>query len=235
MAGNGRFYAEVSVAERQGGLAVLLDGKPLRTPARAPLVVPAAVLAEAIAEEWRGQGEKLDAATLRLTRLANTAIDRIRPDPAPLVGQLVGYGASDLLCYRAAAPAGLAERQAEAWQPLLDWAAARYGARLAVTADLSPVAQDPAHLAALGAALGAYDAFALAGVAEAVGILGSLVLGLALAAGRLDGAAAFDLSRIDEQFQIAQWGEDWEAARRAERLRADLLLAERFIRLAAAP
>lgn len=227
-----RFYTEVSVAGRDGGFAVLLDGKPLHTPGRASMILPAAPLAEAIAAEWRAQGETLDPGTLKLTRLANTAIDRVRPGPAPLVEQVAGYGATDLLCYRAASPQALAERQSAAWQPLLDWAVARHGARLAVTSDVAPIEQDRRALAALRGAVARYDAFVLAGLGEAVGVLGSLILSLALADRRIDGEEAFALSRIDERFQIEQWGEDWEAGVRADRLLADLLAAERLMRLA---
>jgi chaperone required for assembly of F1-ATPase len=232
MAASRRFYSEVSVADRDDGFAVLLDGKLLHTPARAPVVLPAAPLAEAVAEEWRAQGETLDPAALRLTRLANTAIDRIRPDPAPLVEQVVGYGACDLLCYRVAAPHALVERQAAAWQPMLDWASARYGIRFTISSDLFPITPDESALAALRAAVARYDAFALAGLGEAVGVLGSLVLALALADRRIDGSEAFALSRVEEQFQIEQWGEDREARGRADRLLVDLLAAERLLRLA---
>lgn len=231
--GSKRFYSEVSVAGRDGGFAVLLDGKPLHTPARAPMILPGAPLAEAVAAEWRAQGETLDPASLTLTRLANTAVDRIRPDPAPLVEQVVGYGACDLLCYRAAAPHALVERQAAAWQPMLDWAAARYGIRFAISSDLFPITPDDCVLARLRTAVAGHDAFALAGLGEAVGVLGSLVLTLALADGRIDGIEAFALSRVDERFQAEQWGEDWGARMRADRLLADLLAAERLLRLAA--
>jgi chaperone required for assembly of F1-ATPase len=169
---------------------------------------------------------------LRLTRLANTAIDGIRPDPAPLVEQVVGYGACDLLCYRVAAPHALVERQAAAWQPMLDWAAARYGIRFTISSDLFPITPDEPALAALRAAVTRYDAFALAGLGEAVGVLGSLVLALALADRRIEGSEAFALSRVEEQFQIEQWGEDREARVRADRLLVDLLAAERLLRLA---
>ncbi len=232
MAASRRFYSEVSVAGRDDGFAVLLDGKLLHTPACAPVVLPALPLAEAVAAEWRGQGETLDPAVLRLTRLANTAIDRIRPDPAPLVEQVVGYGACDLLCYRVAAPHALVERQAAAWQPMLDWATARYGICFMVSSDLFPITPDDSALVALRAVVARYDAFVLAGLGEAVGVLGSLVLALALADRRIDGSEAFGLSRVEERFQIEQWGEDWEARTRADRLLADLLAAERLIRLA---
>lgn len=234
MSGPTRFYTEVSVVEDAGGYAVALDGKPIRTPARRPLILPTRALAEAIAEEWRAQGERIDAKTLRLTKLANTAIDRILPEPATAVGQIAGYGGTDLLCYRAAGPCELVRRQDAAWRPLLDWASERFGARLSTTEGINPVAQDADALAALRRAVEAYDPLVLVALAEATGILGSVVLGLALADGRLAGEDAFALSQLDEGFQMEQWGEDWEAAQRRNRMREDLLVAEKFLRLAAA-
>lgn len=234
MSGPTRFYTEVSVVEDSGGYSVALDGKPIRTPAKLPLILPTRALAEAIAEEWRAQGERIDAKTLRLTKLANTAIDRVLPDPATAVGQIAGYGGTDLLCYRASGPRELARRQDAAWRPLLDWASERFGARLSTTEGINPVAQDADALAALRRAVEAYDPLVLVALAEATGILGSVVLGLALADGRLAGEDAFALSQLEESFQMEQWGEDWEAAQRRNRMREDLLVAEKFLRLAAA-
>lgn len=234
MSGPVRFYSEVSVVEDSGGYTVALDGKPIRTPAKHPLILPTRALAEAVADEWRAQGERIDAQSLRLTRLANTAIDRVLPDPATAIGQIAGYGGTDLLCYRASGPRELTQRQDAAWRPLLDWASERFGARLAITEGINPVEQNADALAALRRAVEARDPFILVALAEATGILGSVVLGLALAEGRLAGEDAFALSQLDENFQMEQWGEDWEAAQRRSRLLDDLLIAEKFVRLAAA-
>jgi chaperone required for assembly of F1-ATPase len=165
-----------------------------------------------------------------LTRLLGTAAERIAGDPAAMVAGLAKYGETDLLCYRAQ-DAALAAEQARAWQPWLDWAAARHGAALAVTEGLMPVPQPAAALDALRGAVAAHDAEQLAALGLAVPALGSLVLGLALSAAALDAAEAHRLSVLDETFQERRWGEDAEAAARRARAAADVALAERFLAL----
>jgi chaperone required for assembly of F1-ATPase len=224
----------VAVPRPEGGHAVLLDGRPLRLPGGQPLATRSAPLAEAIAGEWQQaggrKGGEMTMAAVPLTRLLGTAQDRVAGAPAALVDGLARYGGTDLLCYRAEDPA-LAALQAEAWQPLLDWAAEAHGAPLIVTSGLMPVAQPAASLAALRAAVAAHPAEELAALGLAVPGLGSLVLGLALSAGRLDAAAAHDLAVLDETFQERRWGADAEAAERRAGTAAELALAERFLAL----
>ncbi len=224
----------VAVPRPEGGHAVLLDGRPLRLPGGAPLATRSVALAEAIAAEWQAAGEAKGGETsmeaLPLTRLLGTAQDRVVPDPAAMVEGLARYGETDLLCYRAEDPAQ-AEVQAREWQPLLDWAAQTHGAALVVTVGLMPVAQPAAGQAALRAAVAAHPAEELAALGVAVPALGSLVLGLALSAGRLDAGGAHRLSILDETLQEARWGTDGEAMARRARVAADLVLAERFIAL----
>lgn len=199
-----RFYKEVAVADR----AILLDGKSVKTPARAELVLPTPALAEAVAAEWRAQQEEIDPRTMRLTGLSNAAIDRVAPDVAAFVRPLAAYAESDLLCYRADAPAELVARQAEAWDPLLDWARRRFDVHFAVTSGIVHAAQPPATVTRLGEALAAYDAFHLAGLAPIITIGGSLVTALALAESEIDPDSAFDLTHLDELWQARRWGED---------------------------
>ena len=230
-----RFWSHaVAVPRPEGGHAVLLDGRPLRLPGGAPLATPSAALAEAIAAEWQAAGgEKGGEMTMEavpLTRLLGTAQDRIAPDPAAMVAGLAKYAETDLLCYRAEDPA-LAEEQAREWQPLLDWAAAAHGATLTVTAGLMPVAQPAGSLDALRDAIARHAIEELAALGLAVPALGSLVLGLALSAGRLDAAEAHRLAVLDETHQERRWGTDWEAEQRRARAAADLGLAERFLAL----
>jgi len=224
----------VAVTRPEGGHAVLLDGRPLRLPGGAPLVTASGALAEAIAAEWQDaggeKGGEMSMEAVPLTRLLGTAQDRVAPDPAAMVEGLAKYGETDLLCYRAEDPA-LAELQAREWQALLDWADAAFGARLTVTAGLMPVAQPAPSLAALRAAVAAHRAEELAALGLAVPGLGSLVLGLALSAGRLDAMEAHRLAVLDETFQEQRWGEDAEALARRTRIAADLALAERFLAL----
>jgi chaperone required for assembly of F1-ATPase len=200
-----RFYKEVAVAD---GGAILLDGKPVKTPARADLILPTPALAGAVAAEWRAQGDEIDPRTMKLTGLSNAAIDRVAPDLASFARPLAAYAESDLLCYRADAPAELVARQAEAWDPLLDWARARFDVHFAVTRGIVHAPQPDATVARLGEALAAYDAFPLAGLAPIITIGGSLVTALALAEDEIDADSAFDLTHLDELWQARRWGED---------------------------
>jgi chaperone required for assembly of F1-ATPase len=166
-----------------------------------------------------------------LTRVAGTAQERIFPDPDPTIDAIARYGETDLLCYRAGSPEGLVERQAELWQPWLDWAARTHDAPLRVTTGVGYIRQHHDSIAALKRQVLACDIYTLAGLGIAVPALGSLVLGLAMAQGELDAAAAADLGLLDELFQAEQWGEDAEAAKRRTSVRADIDLAGRFMTL----
>lgn len=227
-----RFYASVAVvASPAGGFAVELDGRPLRTPGQAPLAVSSRPLADAIADEWRGQGDIIRPDAMPLTRLANTAIDRLPDLRAQVIAELVKYAGTDLLCYRADAPADLAARQAALWQPLLDWAAVRFDAALAVTGGVAPVAQPPESLAALRRAVAPMDDYQLCALEAITVACGSLVLALALAEGRLSAEEAFAAAQVDETWQNERWGVDPEAEARYRWVKADLLAAARFLAL----
>ena len=223
-----RFWKEASVAQADGGFQVLLDGRHVKTPAKAPLILPSKGMAQAVAAEWDAQDGLVRPETMPVTRMANSAIDKVAPLFAAVVDEVAGFGGTDLLCYRATEPAALIARQADGWDPLLDWAAQTLGAPLNTTAGIIPVAQPPASLAALRAHVAGLDAFRLAALHDLVAITGSLVLGLAVAKGRLRGDAAFALSRIDELWQIEQWGADEESQVAEAHRREGLLAAERF-------
>lgn len=223
-----RFYRAVTVGVLpSGGFAVYLDGRPIKTPGKAVLALPQAH-AEALAEEWRGQGEDFDPAAMTLTRCANTALDRVRGAEAAVADALTA-NLSDLLCYRAPAPEALVERQNAAWSPLLDWACDRFGARLTVGVGAAYVEQPPEALARLRQVLLRRDAFALTALAGIVAILGSLVLALALAEGRLTAEEAYGLSRLDETFQNERWGTDAEAEARSQAIFAELTALAKFL------
>jgi len=202
------------------------------TPAKAALLLPSQAFAEAIAEEWRSQGERLKPANLPLTQLANTAIDRVAPDPKPVIEELIAYAGSDLVCYWAERPEGLVERQRRHWQPLLDDLTLRHDALLSVHHGIVPRPQPPAALAALTRRLQGLPPFTLAGLAAATSATGSLVIALALAEDRLTPEQAFELSQLDETYQIEQWGEDAEATARRHALKEDILHTHRFLTLA---
>jgi chaperone required for assembly of F1-ATPase len=226
-----RFYRDVEIVAAAAGHAVMLDRKPIKTPAKFSLVVPNAALATAIGAEWEAQQTEIRPAEMPLTRLASTALDRVAPQRAEVVRQIADYAATDLVCYRAAHPPELAARQQAVWQPLLDWAALRFDARLDIAVGVIPVGQPEASLRAFAAAVAEHDDWALAALHLATGACGSVVIALALAEGRLDAAEAFAASQLDESFQIAAWGEDAEQARRRRGLFDDLAAAARFLSL----
>lgn len=226
-----RFYKAVSVASDEGGYRVLLDGRPIRTPAKTMFVVPGAKLAEAVVAEWAAQEAHIDPASMPLTRLSHTAVDRVVGREAEIIKEVTEFAASDLLCYRADHPEELADRQAAAWDVWLDWAETELGGRLKAVQGVVPVEQDPAVLGRFSVVLEELGAFALAGLHNAVSLTGSAVLGLALARSALDAAAAFEVAHLDERWQAALWGEDAEAMARLASRRDELAVAERFLRL----
>ncbi len=220
-----RFWTDVAVTP-DGGIA--LDGRPVRTPGRLPLVVPFPALAQHIAAEWRAVGEMVDPRTMPLTGLANAAIERVGADPAGFAAGLAVYGGSDLLCYRAE-DGPLVERQAAAWDPVLDRARTRYGVDFVVTDGVMPVEQPPRTLARLREAVMALSPWVLAPLSPIVGITGSLLLGLALVERTIDADAAWDAARVDEDWQAEQWGEDMLAAETRAARRADYDAAVDFL------
>jgi chaperone required for assembly of F1-ATPase len=228
-----RFYKETGVEQGEGGWQVLLDGKPMRTPAKSVLVVPTRALAEAIAAEWRAVPETADlrVTDLPLTRLAATALDRVTTQRERVVEDTAKYGASDLLCYRASDPESLVQREHETWQPLLDWARQRHGAELCVATGTSFVAQPAAALARLRRAVEAHSDLALSALYNLTHIAGSLVIALAVAEGHLAADKAFEAAQLDELYQIERWGEDPLATRRHEGIRRDMQAAARFLAL----
>jgi chaperone required for assembly of F1-ATPase len=224
-----RFYKDVTVTGL-GPFAIHLDGRPIKTPRRATLALPTKALAEAVAGEWLAQGDEVRPATMPFTKLANAAIDRVMAHEGEVVGKIMAY-TNDLLCYRVDAPAELVARQDAEWNPLLDWAATRFGAHLKTQIGLAHFTQPDEVVAALRQAVESDDPFALTALHNAATILHSLVLTLAVAEGRLSAAEAFALSQLDERYQAEHWGEDDEAAARARAMGAELAAVERFIRL----
>lgn len=227
-----RFWQNAQSVPAEGGHAVTLDDKPVRTPAKARLIVPTRPLADAIATEWQAQGERIDPGTMPFTRMANSAIDKVAPQRAEVADMLAAYGDSDLLCYRAEAPDALVARQQEQWDPMLDWAAAELGARLQPRHGVMHAPQPREALQALAAQVHALDPFALAAFHDLVSLTGSLVLGFAATRQARDDETLWALSRLDEAWQQEQWGVDEEAAEVAEIKREAFLHAARFYRMA---
>jgi chaperone required for assembly of F1-ATPase len=226
-----RFYKLASAGEAEGGFGVFLDGRPMRTPQGTSLTVPTRPLAEALAAEWQAQGETIVPASMPLTQIACTALDLVAKERPRAVAEVIGFAEAELLCYRAEEPAGLVERQMRVWSPLLDWAEAVFGARLEPVGGIVHRDQPAESLMALERALERYDAFALAALAMAVRVAGSLVIGLALAERRLTPEEAFAAAELDETYAIEQWGEDPVAARRRAALQAELAASRQFLDL----
>lgn len=226
-----RFWTAASTEACEGGFAVRLDGRAVKTPAKTPLVVPTLALAEAIAAEWDAQQGLVKPETMPCTRAANSALDKVVPQFDEVVGLLAAYGETDLLCYRAEGPQPLVDRQSAGWDPVLAWAAEALDAPLRVTRGVVPVPQDAAVLERLTRRVAALSPFHLAAFHDLVAISGSLILAFAVIEGRLTAPEAWALSRIDEQWQIDQWGEDEEAAALEARRHTDFLQAARFYAL----
>ena len=223
-----RFWQAVTTEPRDGGHTVLLDGRQVKTPGKTPLVVPTDAMARAIAAEWQAQQGPVRPDTMPFTRSANSAIEKVAPQFAEVVALLAAYGETDLLCYRAPGPAALATRQAEAWDPLLDWAATTLHSPLNTTAGIVPIAQPDTSVARLHSLTAALTAFQIAAFHDLVSLSGSLVLALAVTRDRLTPDQAWTISRIDETYQAELWGVDDDAADLAETKRQAFHHAARF-------
>lgn len=226
-----RFWKEVAVAPEDGGWGIALDGRPVRTPQRAPLAVASAALAEAIAAEWRDVGETIDPAAMPMTGLTNAAIDLATPDLAAFAAPVAAYAQSDLFCYRDARDAALQAEQAAAWNPLLAWAEARYGIEFTLTQGVLPVDQPEATVAVLQGAVLAQDAWRITALTPLVTIGGSLVAGLALLENVFDADALWETVSLDELYQERRWGADSEAQKARAIHKRDWDNAARFLTL----
>ena len=226
-----RFYANAAAREGEGGHEILLDGRAVKTPARAALRVPTRGLADAIAEEWNSQGETIEPRAMPLTGLANVAIDRMGPERESFVAGLARYAESDLLCYRAEGPDALAARQAQHWAPLLEWARRRFDVDFEIVEGIVHRPQPAGTVDRLRRAVEARGPFELAGLSPLVTISGSLVIALALAERAIDLAAAWEAATVDEAWQSEKWGADAEAERTLAARRAEFAAAHRFLEL----
>lgn len=225
-----RFYKDVSIAPTGEGFGVHLDGRPVRTPGKAILALPTEKAAKLVAEEFAAQGEKIDPSTMPVYRLVNTAIDGVAAAPAAVRDDIAKFASSDLLCYRADAPAGLVERQTQAWDPVLDWAERALGARLLLAEGIIHVAQPRRAMDAIGEHLALrQDPLRLAALHLMTSLTGSALLAMAVEAGEIDAETAWAAAHIDEDWQAEQWGQDSEAmARRAHRKR-DMMAAAQLL------
>jgi chaperone required for assembly of F1-ATPase len=226
-----RFWKEVSVEPEGEDWTIKLDGRPVKTPARAPLAVPSRALAEAIADEWRSIDETIDPRAMPLTGIANAAIDRVTPEREAFAEGLAGYAEADLACYRAEGPRQLADRQTREWDPLLGWARRRFDVDFTTTVGLMHVAQPEGTVKQLSHALETLDPFRLAGLSPLITIGGSLVAALALLEKAITPEQAWHAVSVDERWQLEQWGADAEAEAALENRRRDFLASARFLEL----
>ncbi len=227
-----RFYKDVRISDKDG-FRVLLDGRAAKTPAKRVLVLPTEALAAAIAEEWAAQSDKIDPATMPLTRFANTAIDAVTENLDAVAADIAAYAGRDLLCYRAKSPDELAALQASRWDPVLDWARETLGARFDEVAGVMPIEQPAEAVRRFAAALEPHDAFRLTALHAMTTLTGSAILALAQARGRLSVDEAWSAAHVDEDYQISLWGEDYEAAERRKRRLSEFAAACHFLQLRA--
>ncbi|MEM7443150.1 MAG: ATP12 family protein [Pseudomonadota bacterium] len=226
-----RFYKSVTVIDGEGGFAIELDGRPVRTAGKRALVTPTGALADAIAEEWQAQADEIVPAQMPLTQIANTALDHVGPNRAEVVEVTAAYGRSDLLCYRADAPTELVDRQSAAWDSVLAWFAENHGAPLLTTSGIVHRSQPDASISIMDNLVTSHDDWRLAGLSLATARLGSLVLAIGLTSGKFDVAEAMALAHIDEDYQIERWGQDDEALARRASIAEDVTSARRLIDL----
>jgi chaperone required for assembly of F1-ATPase len=223
-----RFYDKVGVEKGAEGFVVHLDGRPVRTPGRTIVELPTEAAAKLVAEEFIAQGERINPVTMPVTRLVNTAVDGVANDPQAVLEDILRFASSDLLCYRADAPERLVARQAEAWDPVIDWARSRLGARFFLAEGVMHVEQPREAIGAIGIHLSQRAApLQLAALHVMTAITGSALLALAVEAGELEPEAAWLAAHVDEDWNVEHWGEDFEAAvRRAARKRDFMAAAE---------
>jgi chaperone required for assembly of F1-ATPase len=226
-----RFWKTAKVTEEKQGFGVTLDGRHVKTPARADLAVPTRALAEAIAAEWNECGETVDPRAMPLTGLANAAIDRIGPDKTGFAAGLARYADSDLTCYRAEDPAMLVARQTESWDVLLGWARRRYDVDFACVSGVMHVPQPDETVRKLGHRVALLDPFQLAGLSPLVTIGGSLVAALAVLEEMMPAEDAWEAVSLDDRWQLEQWGDDREARAALDGRRRDFLAAATFLEL----
>ncbi|HWA23260.1 MAG TPA: ATP12 family protein [Caulobacterales bacterium] len=224
----GRFFKQAGVSAGEGGFAVTLDARPLKTPAKAPFRVPSRNLAEVAAAEWNAQADTIKPETMPITRLINVALDHTPRARAKMTAQIGKFAETDLLCHRAKKPAALVERQARLWDPLLAWADTHLEASLIAAPGVLPHGQPEGALTALAARAAALDDFRLTGLAHAAGLAGSAVVAFALAEQQIAGPEAFEAASLDDLFQLETWGEDAEARQRLNNQKAEYAALERF-------
>ena len=223
-----RFYKDVEIGP---DCSILLDGRAVKTPLKSKLVLPTQALAAAVADEWRAQVQVINPALMPLTKLANTAIDRVGVERAHIAGEVVAFAGNDLVCYRAEKPAALVAFQCKAWDPILQWVKSELDVQFTVTPGVIHKQQSVMALGAVAQHVAGIDAFALTAVHNAMTLTGSALLSLMLLAGKISAADAWVAAHVDEDFQISEWGEDFEAIARRTFRKTEFEATIRFLGL----
>lgn len=226
-----KFYDQVNVQSADDGFTIMLDGRPIKTPAGSALKISSQPLAQKLVEEWAGQTETINPDTMLMTALCCTMIDRVVPKKSEVVSQLLQFAETDMLCYRAEEPQEFALRQHEAWQPLIDWAADTYGAPLQVTKGIIPIPQPQTSLDSLASAVEGLCDWELTALSITTPIAGSLIVGLSLVKNRIDTEQAISIIQLDEDYQNEQWGTVEEAQQRRQNTRREIEAAALFVKL----
>ena len=226
-----RFYNQASVVVQGPGFGIELDGREVKTPEKRPNLSPTKAMAEVICQEWNDQQDKVNPDSMLMAKLQNTAIDRVETRRGDLIAELVKYAGTDMLCYRADFPEDLAQRQADTWQPLLDWVMDVHDITLKVTTGIIHVEQDPGQLVKLRHYLEGVDSFRLAAFYNITTLCGSVSVALNVLGGNITAEQAWQAAQLDENFQIEHWGLDEEAEIRQENMKTELDAATRFLAL----
>jgi chaperone required for assembly of F1-ATPase len=226
-----RFFENVTVEEAGEGFIVLLDGRPIKTPAKTTVLLPTRAAANGIAEEWDSQSEKIEPATMPLMQTAATAIDRVATQRQKVIEDIVSFGGTDLVCYRASYPKNLVAKQLEAWDPLLSWINDRHQIILKTTDSIAHIAQSSDALEKMAIIVRAQNDMTLAPLYNITSLCGSLVIALAVIDGRLTAEEAFEISELEETHTMELWGEDAEAVKRRNNNKESLIASIRFLQL----
>ncbi|MZR31165.1 ATP12 family chaperone protein [Sneathiella litorea] len=226
-----RFYKKVTAEEEGGAYSVLLDGRVIKTPAKAPLRLPTYALANAIAEEWDAQEAEIDPSSMPLMQAAATAIDRVMTQREKVIEEISNFGGTDLVCYRATYPQSLVERQKAAWDPMLDWVKARHNVSLKTCHGIMHIQQPEDDLARMRGVVAAQNDMTLAPLHNITSLCGSLVIALAVLDGHITAEEAFEISELDETHVMEFWGADAEAVNRRNKNKESLAASVRFLQL----
>ena len=226
-----RFWKETQVTKTDEGWVITLDGRAVKTPAGKSVILSSQKLADAVGAEWKAQKDQIVPATMPHFRYVVTAVDRVTPQRADVISQLVGFSGNDLLCYRDPDQMALASEQNMRWNPLLEWAENEHGLKLQIGASIMPIKQADDIVQIAEQLLLGKDDFRLAGVYNLISLSGSFIIGIAIEQGRITAEEGYHLAFLDELWQVQKWGSDAEAEDRRQTIKKDMMDAIRYLSL----